>query len=53
MALQRDATEEDFASDMALHPRRISEEQLHRWRGLFAADPALRAEFLSACTDHA
>ena len=36
MSLNLDATEEDFATSMALHPRDVSEEQLHRFEGYMA-----------------
>lgn len=36
MSLHLDATEEDFVTSMALHPRAISEEQLGRFEGYMA-----------------
>lgn len=36
MSVHLDATEEDFVTSMALHPRAISDEQLHRYEGYMA-----------------
>ncbi len=36
MSLNLDAVEEDFVTTMALHPRDISEEQVHRFEGYMA-----------------
>lgn len=36
MSLRLDATEEDFVTSMALHPRDISEEQLRTFEGYIA-----------------
>lgn len=36
MSLHLDATEEDYVSTMALHPRDLSEEQLRRYEGYMA-----------------
>ena len=36
MALQLDATEEDFVTSMALHPRALAEEQVRRFEGYMA-----------------
>lgn len=61
MSLQADPDDPEFRAAMALRRRQVSDEQMRGvretipltrttfWRGQYAANPALRAEFLTMC----